>query len=122
MSHEPGMVRGLLRAVHRGVCAVSEDLDLAIEAVARRNPHIDRAANRARLAGTLALEMGHSEGAAMGTGDVDPRRLERAIALIVQAKGYTRTPQVAEIFNAEFLPPLTERRLAYHLLSTYRLT
>jgi NitT/TauT family transport system substrate-binding protein len=106
---EPAVVAGLVRAVNRGLIDALADLDAAIDAVARRNPQIDRAANRERLAGTLALEMANPEGARLGIGDVDPERLRRAIGLIVTAKGLARRPDAAEIFQREFLPPLAQR-------------
>ena len=108
-AREPALVAGLVRAVNRGLVATLTDLDRAIDAVARRNPQIDRKANRARLAGTLALEMAHAEGTRLGIGEVDDARLARAAALIVRAKGYARCPVPRELFDRQFMPPLTDR-------------
>lgn len=102
---EPGVVAGFVRAVNRGVVDVVADVDAAIEAVARRDPRIDRVANRARLSGTLEIEMSHPEGARLGVGDVDDERLVRAIDLIVAAKRLPRRPEAGEIFQRRFLPP-----------------
>ena len=109
IDHEPGVVAGLTRAINRGVRDTIADIDAAIDAVARRDPAIDRGANRARLAGTLALEMSHPEGAHLGIGDLDLARLDRAIAVIVEAKRHPRRPRAAELFTRTFLPPLSER-------------
>ena len=106
---EPQIIAGLLRAINRGLVDTVADLDAAIDAVARRNPAIDRAANRERLAGTLALEMAHPEGARLGIGDVDMERLSRAIDLIVDGRGLARRPSADEVFAARFLPPLSVR-------------
>jgi NitT/TauT family transport system substrate-binding protein len=106
---EPALVRGLVRAINRGLVDTIADLDGAIDAVARRDPAIDRRANHARLAGTLTLEMGGDEGARLGIGDIDDARLVRAAALIVAAKGYARVPSATELFSRQFLPPLSER-------------
>jgi NitT/TauT family transport system substrate-binding protein len=106
---EPDLVAGFVRAVNRGLVDAIADVDAAVEAVARRDPKIDRPANRVRLAGTLALEMAGAEGARLGIGDVDDARLGRAIDLIVAAKGYPRRPAAAEIFDRRFLPPRAER-------------
>jgi NitT/TauT family transport system substrate-binding protein len=106
---EPDLVAGFVRAVNRGLGDTIADVDAAVEAVARRDPGIDRAANRARLAGTLALEMAGAEGARLGIGDVDDDRLRRAIDLIVAAKGHPRRPAPDEIFDRRFLPPLAAR-------------
>jgi len=106
---EPDVVAALARAVNRGLVDAIANLDAAVEAVARRDPGIDRAANRARLAGTLALEMAGAEGGRLGIGDVDDERLGRAIDLIVAAKAYPRRPAPDEIFDRRFLPPLATR-------------
>jgi NitT/TauT family transport system substrate-binding protein len=108
-TQSPALVRGLVRAVNRGLVDAAADIDAGIEAVARRDPNIDRAANRARLAGTLGLEMSHPEGAVLGIGDLDDARLARSIELIVSAKGHPRRPATGEVFTREFLPPVTER-------------
>jgi hypothetical protein len=82
--------------------------DVAIDAVARRNPGLDRAANRARLTGTLALEMSDATAQA-GLGDFDDARLAEIARLIAGAKGYSRRPAPAEIFDRSFLPPPDQR-------------
>lgn len=105
----PQAVRGLVRAINRGVADAVQDLDAAIEAVARRNPGIDRAANRARLAGTLALEMAHPDGAVQGIGPADPARLAQTTALMQGAKGLRNPPSPQRLFDGSFLPPLAER-------------
>jgi NitT/TauT family transport system substrate-binding protein len=106
---EPAVVAGLVRAVNRGLRDTIADIDAAIDAVARRNPNIDRSANKERLAGTLALEMANPEGARLGIGEVDSDRLARAIDLIAKAKGLPRRPEPSEVFDRRFLPPLAER-------------
>ena len=72
---------------------------------AKRNPAMDRVANRARLAGTLALEMRQPPNALCGIGDLDDARIERAIALIVGAKKLSHRPAAHLIFNRATLPP-----------------
>jgi len=106
---EPTVVAGLVRAVNRGLVDTVADIDAAIDAVARRDPTIDRAANRERLAGTLAVEMAHPEGARLGIGDIDLERLRRAIELIVAAKHLPRCPDPEELFVRRFLPLPEER-------------
>lgn len=106
---EPALVRGLVRAINRGLCDTIADTDAAIEAVARRNPAIDRAANRARLTGTLALEMSHPEGAQLGIGAIDAARMARAVDTIATAQALARRPGVQELFDDRFLPPAQER-------------
>jgi len=105
----PEVVAGLVRAVNRGLADVVADVEAVTDAVVRRNPAMDRAANRARLAGTLALEMAHPESAARGHGNADPARLAQAIALIAAAKGLAEPPRPEQIFDHSFLPPAAER-------------
>jgi NitT/TauT family transport system substrate-binding protein len=102
-------IHGLVRAVNRGLAACLDDIDAAISAVARRDPSIDRPANKARLLGTLALEMAHVEGATHGIGFMDDARLRKSIALMVEAKKFAHVPSSTEIFTPEFLPVNSER-------------
>jgi NitT/TauT family transport system substrate-binding protein len=53
--------------------------------------------------------MAHPEGARIGIGDMDDSRLERLIALTVEAKKLPRKPSVREVFDRSFLPPDAER-------------
>lgn len=105
----PEAVRGLLAAINLGLKDAIADPDAATAAVARRNPKIDVKANRARLVGTLGLEMAGPEGARIGIGDLDDERLVAGAALIIKAKGLSRIPAASEVFDRQFLPPLGER-------------
>ena len=106
----PRALTEFIAAVNRGLKDVIADPDAAIAAVARRNPAIDIAANRARLVGTLALEMSHPEQTIRGLGDIDDARMSAAISLICEVKQLTLRPAVADIFDRSFLPP-TETRV-----------
>ena len=105
----PEDVRAIVRAFNRGLRDTVADLDAAIESVAKREPTVNKAVDRARLAGTLQMEMSHAEGARIGIGDMDPGRLERGIAQIAKATGATRVPRADQIFSRAFLPPDAER-------------
>lgn len=109
LREHPDAVAGLVSAVNRGVVAAIADVDAAIDAVARRNPAINRKANRERLVGTLAAEMAHAEGGRIGIGAVDPQRLADSIALIARAKQLPTIPAADRIFSDRFLPPLARR-------------
>lgn len=106
---EPETVRALLRAFNRGLRATVEDPDAAIDALVKRNPAMNREANRRRLLGTLELEMGRAEGARLGIGDLDDARLDAGIGLIAETKGLPQRPAAADLFSRAFLPPLAER-------------
>lgn len=105
----PEIVSGLVRAVNRGLHDTIADVDAAIEAVARRNPAIDRAANRARLVGTLGLEMSHPEGAHLGIGAIDATRFNRAIDTITASLALPRRPALPALFDSRFLPSFEQR-------------
>ncbi len=105
----PAAVAGFVAAVNRGLVDTVTNPDAAIAAVARRNPAIDRAANRARLLGTLGLEMAHPDGARLGIGDSDDARLAAAICLIADVKKLPTIPKPQDIFMRAFLPPLFDR-------------
>jgi NitT/TauT family transport system substrate-binding protein len=109
VNDSPDVVKGLVDAVNRGVVETVADIDAAIEAVARRDPTIDRAATRARLLGTLAGEMAHPEGGRIGIGAIDPARLAATIELMARAKRLPSVPSVDRLFSDRFLPPLAAR-------------
>ena len=109
LRNEPAVVAGLVRAVNRGVADTVADIEAAVDAVVRRNPSIDRAANRERLAGTLALEMAHAEGAELGIGAVDMARLAQTIALMAGSKQLAHPPHPERLFDSCFLPPVAQR-------------
>lgn len=105
----PEAVRGLLAAINLGLKDAIADPDAAIAAVARRNPKLDIKANRARLVGTLKLEMAGPEGGRIGIGDADDGRIEAGARLIAAAKGLARVPKASDVFDRQFLPPFSER-------------
>lgn len=105
----PDDVRAFVRAVNRGLRDTVADLDAAIASVVARDNTVRADVDRPRLAGTLAMEMAHPEGARLGIGDVDDGRLSRGIALIAKSRGLTRVPAPTEIFSRACLPPQDER-------------
>jgi NitT/TauT family transport system substrate-binding protein len=108
----PNKIAGLVRAVNRGLHACIADIDGAIDALVRRDSTVDRAANKARLIGTLALEMAHPEGGKHGIGFIDETRISDSIDLIVRAKNYLHRPLAKQVFTADFLPPMPQRILS----------
>jgi NitT/TauT family transport system substrate-binding protein len=105
----PKAVAGLVRAIDRGIAATLKDMDKAIDAVAKREPLINKPIEKERLVATLKDEMSHAEVAKIGLGAVDPARFAKSIAIVAEANGLPRTPAPEEIFDASFLPPLAER-------------
>jgi len=108
---KPEAAAGLVRAIHRAVRDAVADPDAAMAALTRREPLLDAALEKRRLAYTLRTVMLTPETAARGIGDVDDARMTRAIAQLQQAFDLPRQPPADEVFDRRFLPPLSERRI-----------
>ena len=115
LRERPEDVRAVVQAFNHGLADTVRDLDGAIDAVAKRDSTIRRDVDRARLVGTLRLEMNHPDVARLGVGDVDDLRLQRGITAVLAAKRYPHRPTVRDIFVRDALPPAAER---VRLLST----
>jgi NitT/TauT family transport system substrate-binding protein len=106
VKEKPELVRGLVRAINKGVVDMLKDPDAAVAAVAKREALIKVPVERERLDATLREEMNHPEIAKIGLGNVDMSRLKRSIDILVEANALPRTPAVEEIFTPAFLPPI----------------
>ena len=109
VKEHPDAVKGFVRAINHGIKDAIADPQAAIDAVAKREPLIKPAIERARLDATLADEMSHPEIAKIGVGDISDERMTKAIEILVKAKELPRAPSVSEIFDRSFLPPLSDR-------------
>lgn len=105
----PEMVKGMCWAINQGVKDTLADLDAAMDAVAAREPLINKEIEKERLIATLQDEMNHPELATTGLGNVDPDRFKQAIDLVVKANALPRTPEPSEIFSDAFLPAAEDR-------------
>lgn len=105
VKEKPEAVRGLVRAINRGILDSLKDLDASVAAVAKREPLIKVPVERERFVQTLKDEMNHPEIARIGLGNVDMARLRTSIDILVDANSLPRTPSVDEIFTPAFLPP-----------------
>lgn len=107
--NEPEMVEGMIWAINEGVKDTLANLDAAVDAVANREPLIDREVEKERLIATLQDEMNHPELATTGLGAVDPERFTKAIDIVVEADQLPRTPDTSEIYTDAFLPVEDDR-------------
>jgi NitT/TauT family transport system substrate-binding protein len=105
VKEKPEAVRGLVRAINKGLVDSLKDIDAAVAAVAKREPLIKVGVERERFEATLKDEMNHPEIARIGLGNVDPVRLKKSIDILVEANALPRTPAIEEIFTGAFLPP-----------------
>jgi NitT/TauT family transport system substrate-binding protein len=108
VADNPQAVRGLVRAINKGVVDTIKDPDAAVAAVAKREALIKIPVERERLDATLREEMNHPEIAKIGLGNVDMARLKKSIGILVEANALPRTPAVEEIFTPAFVPPIEE--------------
>jgi NitT/TauT family transport system substrate-binding protein len=105
----PKAVAGFVKAVNRAINDSLANPEAAMDVVMKREPLLKRDVEKERLLATIKEEMNHPEIAKIGLGDVDPERLKRAIAMVVDANGLPRTPPNDEVFDRSFLPPRAER-------------
>ncbi len=108
VKEKPELVKGLVRAINKGVVDMIKDPDAAVAAVAKREALIKVPVERERLDATMREEMNHPEIAKIGLGNVDMARLKKSVDILVEANALPRTPAVEEIFTPAFLPPLTD--------------
>jgi NitT/TauT family transport system substrate-binding protein len=108
VKEKPEVVKGLVRAINKGVADMLKEPDAAVASVAKREPLIKIPFERERLDATVRDEMNHPEVATIGLGNVDTARLKRSIDILVDADNLPRTPAVEEIFTPAMLPPLAD--------------
>lgn len=106
---KPEAMRGFLKALNQGIADTLKDLDEGVDAVAKREPLINKPVEKERLIATLKDEMGDPAIAKHGLGDVDAARFKKAIDIVVKARKLPRTPAVSEVFTDAFLPPMDAR-------------
>ena len=104
----PKAVQGFVKALNRAIKDTIANPDAAMDAVMTREPLLKKELEKDRLIATLKEEMNHPEIAKIGLGDVDPDRLKRAIAMVVDANQLPRVPTNDEVFDRRFLPPRAE--------------
>jgi NitT/TauT family transport system substrate-binding protein len=105
----PKAVAGFVKAVNRAINDSLANPEAAMDVVMKREPLLKRDVEKERLLATIKEEMNHPEVTKIGLGDVDPVRLKRAIAMVVDANALPRTPPNEEVFDRSFLPPRAER-------------
>jgi NitT/TauT family transport system substrate-binding protein len=108
VKEKPEVVRGLVRAINKGVVDSLKDPRMAVASVVKREPLIKFDVEMERMVATLQDEMNHPEIAKIGFGNVDDARLKRSIDIVVEANGLPRTPKLDDIYTRDFLPPAAD--------------
>jgi NitT/TauT family transport system substrate-binding protein len=107
---KPDAVKAFVRATIGGLHLVAKDPDRAITAVVDR---MDGGASREleleRLNAILRDNILTREVKRNGIGGIDPERFERSIDQVAEDFKFQKRPQASDIFDDQFLPPLTGR-------------
>jgi NitT/TauT family transport system substrate-binding protein len=112
LTENPEAVAGLVRAVNRATLEISQDQDIAVEAIMAFDNLVDPELERARLEFALTNLMNAPETTEIGIGDLVDERLTRSIAIVAEGYGLERLPEASEIFDRSFLPPVADRSFA----------
>lgn len=109
IEENPTAARGFLRALNHGIKDALAEPEAAVKTVLAREPLLNEAVERDRLASMFTNDMSSPEIAEIGLGEVVPSRLERTIKIVVDANTLPRTPAPGEVFDDRYLPPIAER-------------
>jgi NitT/TauT family transport system substrate-binding protein len=109
IKNNPNAVKGLVRAINRAMADVLANPDAAVEAVAKRDPLIDKALEKERLLMTYKLLIATPEAREIGIGDVKDDHLARSIKTVAEVYALPSAPAPEAVFSRAFLPPKSER-------------
>jgi NitT/TauT family transport system substrate-binding protein len=107
----PEAVRAFVRATALGWRDALANPAAAIDAVAKRDPLINKAIEIEKLQWLLKNQIRSPLTERDGLGAVDMARLDRQIETIHTVFALPVRPAVAAIYDARFLPPVADRRL-----------
>jgi NitT/TauT family transport system substrate-binding protein len=104
-------VRGFLRAFLKGLKETVRQPAAAVETVLRRDDTAAKPTELDRLTIAIRENIATPEVQAKGYGGIDPERFDKAVAqLSLTTKWTAAKPKLADIFDAGFLPPESERK------------
>lgn len=109
----PEQVKAMVGAIDKAVKAVVADPDAAIEVLMKKYPNWDqnkKIAERQRYVNTINIEMGNKEAVQKdGVGGIDNERMQKSIDEAYTARKLPNKPELKQVFDDSFLPPLEER-------------
>jgi NitT/TauT family transport system substrate-binding protein len=108
-AEKPEAVKGFLRAFLRGLRDTVRDPSRAVESVIARNELAKKEVELERLRMAIRDNIVTPEVKANGYGEIDSARLARAIDQIALTFKFKAKPTPADVFDASFLPPDTDR-------------
>lgn len=110
-AEKPEAVKGLLRAIARGVKDAVADPAGAVDSVIKRNDVAKKDVELERLKMVLDQNVVTPWVKANGVGGIDKARFARALDQIGLTFTYKAKPKVEEVFNDAFLPPAADRKV-----------
>jgi NitT/TauT family transport system substrate-binding protein len=113
LKDNPKAVAGLVRATNKAMMEIAKDQNVAMKAVMNFDNLVNEAIEKRRLQYSFTNLIVSPEMQEIGIGDIKDDRMARAIDIVVEGYGLTRTPKPDEIFSRAFLPPRAERGLVY---------
>ncbi len=111
LESNPEAVRAFVRATALGWRDAMANPAAAIEALAKRDPLINKAIETEKLQWLAKNQIRSSLTERDGLGAVDLARLGRQIETVSSVFSLPVKPTAAAIYDARFLPPLADRRL-----------
>lgn len=108
---KPEAVKGLLRAIMKGMQDTVKDPSSAVDAVIRRNDAAKKDVELERLKLALDQNMITPWVKENGFGGIDKARFAKALDQIGLAFPYKEKPSVERVFSEEFLPPAEQRKV-----------
>ncbi|HET7680009.1 MAG TPA: ABC transporter substrate-binding protein [Xanthobacteraceae bacterium] len=111
-ANHPEAVKGFLRAFLKALKETIRAPARAVESVLKRNDNAEKDIELERLRMVIRDNIVTEEVQANGLGGVDPERLARGIDLLTKSLKPKAKIEPSDLFDASFLPPLAERRMA----------
>jgi NitT/TauT family transport system substrate-binding protein len=109
-AENPDAVRGFLAGVTRSLRETVRSPGAAVDSLLRRQELAKKDVELERLRMAIRDNIITAEVKANGYGAVDPARLEESMNQLALGEPFKARPKPDDIFDASFLPPLTERR------------
>jgi NitT/TauT family transport system substrate-binding protein len=106
---KPEAVKGLVRAINRGLKETMANPDAAIDLLAETEPLLNKAIEKRRLIYVYNTLIDTPEARALGIGDVNDTRLTDSIGTIVESYGLARVPKANDVYDRSFLPAKADR-------------
>ncbi len=108
---KPDAVKGLLRAIMKGVQDTVKDPESAVDSVVKRNDVAKKDVELERLKMVLQQNMLTPFVKENGFGGIDKARFAKALDQIGLTFTYKEKPTVESVFTEEFLPPADQRKV-----------